>query len=143
MQGPPSTIKRRLTVDVEFHQVDMIRVVHNAVYFLWFEKGRLDVIEQFFPLAVALEKRMALPVVENHCEYRWPAVLGDTLVVTTTHRKTDHWSGRFLFEHTITHLRTKREICTGRSAVTVVDLDTRRPVKHLPEEIWECYSCRC
>ncbi len=132
-------VTRRLTTEVEFHHVDMMQVVHNSQYLKWFEKGRLAVLEDVFPMSWAIENKIATPVVMNHCEYVAPATYGDTLIVTTRHRVVDHWDGRFLFEHSISNTKTKVELCYGQSAVTILDLDSRTLVKEIPQDVWERY----
>ena len=133
------TITRKVEVEVEFHHVDMMRVVHNSEYLRWFEKGRLGVLEEIMPVSWAVENRIATPVVMNHCEYLSPAAYGDALIVTTRHKKVDHWDGRFVFEHSISNPKTKVELCFGKSAVTVIDLRTGRLLKTLPDEAWDRY----
>ncbi len=134
------TITRRHTIEVEFHQVDMMQVVHNAQYFRWFEKGRLAILEDVFPVAWAIENRVATPVVTNHCEYTSPAAYGDSLVVTTRHRIAAQWDGRFAFEHSISNTKTKVEVCAGHSEVTVLDMRTRSLIKEIPADIWDRYQ---
>lgn len=134
------TVVRRLQVDVEFHQVDMLRVVHNAAYFTWFEKGRLQLLEEFFPVSWALENRVVTPVVMNRAEYLNPATYGDRLVVSTRHRIVESWNGRLLFEHAISNAKTKVELCVGETAVTVLDLGTGHLLKEIPEAIWKSYQ---
>ena len=133
-------ITRRAEVRVEFRHVDMMQVVHNSHYIAWFEIGRLAVLEEVFPMSWAVEHRIATPVVVNHCEYLWPATYGDALVVITRHKLLDRWEGRFLFDHAISHLDTKRELAVGTSAVTVVDMAAQKPVKEIPPEIWARYA---
>lgn len=134
------TVTRRLPVEVEFHQVDMLRVVHNAVYFTWFEKGRLQLLEEVFPVSWAIENRVATPVVMNRAEYLSPAAYGDRLVVSTRHGILDLWNGRLLFEHSISNAKTKVELCLGETAVTVLDLATGHLLKEIPEPIWKSYQ---
>ena len=133
-------ITRSAEVRVEFRHVDMMQVVHNSHYIAWFEIGRLAVLEEVFPMSWAVEHRIATPVVVNHCEYLWPATYGDALVVITRHKLLDRWEGRFLFDHAISHLDTKRELAVGTSAVTVVDMAAQKPVKEIPPEIWARYA---
>jgi acyl-CoA thioester hydrolase len=130
---------RRLDVEVEFHQVDMMQVVHNSEYFRWFEKGRLALLEEVLPMSWLVERRIGAPVVLNHCEYRWPAVYGDALAVTTRHRLLERYEGRLEFEHSIVRHRGKLELAGGRTAIALVDLDRRRLVRELPPSIWEQY----
>ena len=134
------TIIRRLTVEVEFHQADMMRVVHNSQYLIWFEKGRLKLLEDVIPLAWAVENGIAVPVVMNHIEYFSPAMYGDALVVTTKHKIAESWDGRFLFEHSISNVKTKVELAAGRTEVTVIDLKTNSLIKEIPDDIWARYQ---
>jgi YbgC/YbaW family acyl-CoA thioester hydrolase len=134
------TITRRCEVKVEFHHVDMMQVVHNSHYFRWFELGRLAIMEDIFPMSWALENRIATPVVMNHCDYLWPAVYGDALIVTTRHRIAERWEGRFSFDHSISNRGTKNELCRGRSEITVVNLATARLVKDIPPDAWARYQ---
>ncbi len=134
------TIVRRLSVEVEFHQVDMMHVVHNSEYFRWFEKGRLRMLADIFPVSWCVENRIATPVVMNHAEYLWPARFEEVLVVTTRHSIMDRWDGRFVFEHSISNEKTKNELCFGQSALTVMDLSSGRLVKNISDEICERYQ---
>ena len=63
------TITRRVTVEVEFHHLDMMRVVHNSQYLCWFERGRFAVLEDVFPMQWAIDNMVGTPVVMSHCEY--------------------------------------------------------------------------
>jgi YbgC/YbaW family acyl-CoA thioester hydrolase len=130
----------RLRVQVEFHQVDMMQVVHNAQYLNWFEKGRLDIIERFISVPWAGANDIAVPVVMNHLEYLYPAAFGDELVLTTRHPIVSKWTGRFSFVHSISNAKTKMELCRGSSDVTVMNLSSRRVLKELPAEVWERYQ---
>lgn len=133
------TITRKTTVEVEFHHLDMMRVVHNSQYLCWFERGRFAVLEDVFPMQWAIDNMVGTPVVMSHCEYLASVRYGDVLVVTTRHRKSDEWDGRFLFEHSISNKKTKVEVCRGRTAVTVVDLNSGKLFKELPADVWERY----
>ncbi|MCP4606776.1 MAG: hypothetical protein GY847_40760 [Proteobacteria bacterium] len=134
------TVTRRFTAEVEFHHVDMMQVVHNSQYLKWFEKGRFILFEDVFPMSWAIENKIATPVITNHCEYLSPARFGDKLAVTTRHRLTDVWDGKFLFDHSISNAKTKVELCCGHTAVTVVDLNSHSLVKEIPDDVWIRYQ---
>lgn len=133
------TITRKVTVEVEFHHLDMMRVVHNSQYLCWFERGRFAVLDDVFPMAWAIENMIGTPVVSSSCEYLAAVHYGDVLLVTTRHRRCAEWDGRFVFEHSISNVKTKVEVCRGATAVTVVDLNTGKLFKELPPEVWERY----
>ena len=133
-------VTRRLPLEVAFHQVDMMHVVHNAEYFRWFEKGRLALLEDVLPIAWAIAHRIATPVVMNRAEYLWPATYGDALVLTTKHQLVDRWDGRLLFDHSISNAKTKVELCAGQSAITLMDMAEGRLLKEIPAEVWQRYQ---
>lgn len=138
--GRSRIITRRTEVEVEFHQVDMMQVVHNSHYLRWFELGRMQILESILPLSWAVTNRVATPVVRNECDYLWPAVYGDKLIITTRHRKVTHYDGRFRFEHSIAHSGTKRELARGKTEVTVVDLHGHQLLRDIPVQIWDKYQ---
>ena len=132
-------ITDRIHVEVEFHQVDMMGVVHNAEYLRWFERGRLALLEPAFSVGWAMEHGLAIPVVQHRVEYPSSAAFGDRLVVTSRHELQSRWSGRLVFEHSISNAKTKLEVCCGTTEVTVIDLEHKRPLKEIPEAAWQRY----
>jgi len=134
------TLTRRMTLRVEFHQVDMMGVAHNSRYFIWFERGRLQLIGEFLPIDYAVENQLATPVVVNHCEYLAPATVNDQLVLTTRHRVLQKWEGRFVFDHSISNAKSKVELCHGSTEVTLVDWKTQSLIKEIPRPIWDRYQ---
>ena len=39
-------ITRRMAISPEFRDIDLMGVVHNCVYFEWFERGRLSIMNE-------------------------------------------------------------------------------------------------
>lgn len=140
MQKGPRIITRRFKTEVEFHQCDMMRVVHNSHYFKWFEKGRLQVLEDIFPMQWALDHKIATPVIMNHAEYLKSALYNDNIVITTRHPLADRWSGKFLFDHSVSNTKTKIELCRGQTSITVINFDSGRLLKEIPEDVWRRYQ---
>ncbi len=140
VEKPGRTLIRRYRIEVVFHQVDMMQVVHNVQYFLWFEQGRFALINEIMDADPAEKARLLTPVVMNHCDYLEPARLGDQLVVTTKHTLLPSWTGRFQFAHSISNTKTKAEMVSGFSTVTFVDAATFKPIKEIPKTIWNSYQ---
>ena len=137
---PVAFVVRRHRVEVVFHHVDMMRVVHNAQYFKWFEKGRFTIVDEIFEADPGFKEHILTPVVLNFCEYHKPARLGDELVLTTRHSREETWTGRFRFEHSISNAKSKVELASGRSEITFVDAENFQPMRELPETLWNCYQ---
>jgi len=133
-------LKRKLRVTPAFRQIDMMGVVHNAQYFLWFEEGRLQVMLEVLSLEEAMDRMIAMPVIENHCLYHRPVRYDDPLVLHTTHQVQAVYEGRLVFEHSLVHEKTKQEMASGRTVATITDLRTGRLARDWPADIWKRYQ---
>jgi YbgC/YbaW family acyl-CoA thioester hydrolase len=140
--APPAgrRVRRKLTIKPLFHQIDMLGVVHNAVYFLWFDEGRMAFALDILPLTEAFRLGVALVVVENQCSYLAPVHFGDELVLSTEHVVAPAYGSRFEFNHSLVNLRSRREVATGTSAMAAVDAKTRQVLREVPAPIWERYT---
>jgi len=137
--GTSRSIRRRLHLTPAFHQVDMMKVVHNVQFFYWFELGRTRIMEEFMSLDAAMQLGVAMPVVENQCLYRLPVRYGDPLVLLTEHRRLSAWTGRLVFSHSLVHRKHKTEVACGRTTTTLIELASGRLVKEWPEDLWRRY----
>ena len=138
--SPTRLIKRKLALTPAFHQTDMMGVIHNAVYFLWFEEGRMQILLEVLPLEEALRLGAVMPVVENHCHYCKPVKFGMPLQLVTTHRLEPAYQGRLVFKHYLLHEKLRTEMAWGQSAVTLVDHRTHQLIKAWPESVWQRYQ---
>lgn len=136
----PRWIRRKLTIRPEFHQTDLMGVVHNSVHFLWFEEGRLQILFEILPLEEAMALGVAMPVVENLCHYHRPVRLGDPLVLHTSHRIQPTYEGRLAFEHSLVHEKTKVEMASGRAVMTLVEHQSHTLLREWPAHVWQRYQ---
>ena len=133
-------IKRKLSVRPLFHQVDMMGVLHNVQYFLWFEEGRLQIAEEILPVTEAVRLHVAMPVTKNICDYHRPVRYGDVLVLYTTHCLLPAYEGRLAFDHSLVNTATKIEVANGTTVTTLVDMKTGQLVKEWPANLWRRYQ---
>lgn len=136
----PRLIKRKLSLTPAFHQTDMMGVIHNSVYFLWFEDGRMQILLEVLPIEEALRLGAAMPVVENTCHYRKPVKFGTPLQLYTTHHVEPVYQGRLVFHHYLLHAKLRTEMAWGKSVVTLVDHHTNQLIKTWPESVWQRYQ---
>ena len=136
----PRLIKRKLLLTPALHQTDMMGVIHNAVYFLWFEEGRMQILLEILPIEEAIQLGAAMPVVENVCHYRKPVKFGMPLQLYTTHHVTPVYQGRLVFKHFLLHEKLRTEMAWGASVVTLVDHRTNQLIKEWPEHVWQKYQ---
>jgi acyl-CoA thioester hydrolase len=136
---PYRTIRRTLLIDPRFHETDMLGMIHNAVYFQWFELGRLEILKEILSFEESMRLGAALPVIRNSCSYKSPARYGERLVLQTEHELVEPYAGSLVFRHTLTNQKTKAEVASGESAVTIVDAATGKLVREWPPEIRQRY----
>lgn len=133
-------IVRKMAIEPEFHQVDLMGMVHNAVYFHWFEKGRLALLWEILPFQEAVRLHLGLPVVRHVCDYLKAARYGDRLVLTTTHELLPHYEGRLVFWHSLVHEANKAEIATAETSLTIMDMQTGQLVREFQADMWNRYQ---
>ncbi|MEI6516485.1 MAG: thioesterase family protein [bacterium] len=133
-------IVRKLLIEPEFHQVDIMGMVHNATYFYWFEKGRLEILWAILPFEEAVRLRLGLPVVRHVCNYRKAARFGDRLMLTTTHELQPRYEGRLVFRHSLMHETNKTEIAEAETTLTIMDMQDGQLVREFPAEVWARYQ---
>jgi acyl-CoA thioester hydrolase len=133
-------IKRRLPVQPAFHETDMMGVVHNSNYFLWFERGRLEIMLEVLPVEEAMKLGVFMPVVENICHYRKPVKFGMPLLLYTTHNLQATYEGRLVFSHYLIQEKQRTAMAFGQTTMTMVDAQTNKLIKEWPAEIWQRYQ---
>ena len=137
---PRRLLKRRLPIRPRFHETDMMGVIHNAIYFHWFEEGWMQFMLDVLPMEEAQRLGVAMPVVENACVYAKPVRFGDPLLLFTMHEVHAAYEGRLVFHHSLVHEKHKTEMASGRTVTTLVDLRTGQLVKEWPADVWRRYQ---
>ena len=118
----------------------MMGVIHNSNYFLWFERGRLEIMLEVLPVEEAMKLGVFMPVVENICHYRKPVKFGMTLLLFTTHNIQPHYEGRLVFSHYLIHEKHRTEMAFGQTTMTILNMQTNKLIKEWPAEIWRRYQ---
>jgi acyl-CoA thioester hydrolase len=139
-QSKGRLIKRKRVIQPAFHETDMMGVIHNSNYFLWFEQGRLQILFEVLTVEEAMKIGLLMPVVENICHYRKPVKFGMPLLLYTTHNIQSAYEGRLVFSHYLIHEKLRTAMAFGQTAMTLVDAATNKLVKEWPAEIWRRYQ---
>jgi len=127
----------KINETVKFHEVDVLGVCNNAVYFSYFEDARikyLQNIEKAYHLEGLLEHTPSFIMAHNECDYIEPALFDNELIVYTRIEYIKNTS--FGFRHIIENAETKRIHAKGGGVFVHLDKKTRVP-KPLPEEFCE------
>lgn len=124
----------QIVEQVKFHEVDLMNVCNNAVYFNYFEDARLKYTQDLknkYQLKEFLEGNSFFIMVHNDCDYYESAHLDDELVIYT--RVSFIKNSSFGFEHLVQKVSTGKIIASGGGVVVHIDRTTQKPMK-LPQE---------
>lgn len=112
--------------EVRTYEIDIQQVVHNVVYFYYFEEARIEYLKK---LGFQLKKEINIDGVEfvvahNEADYHEAAQLGDQLIIYARIAKIGRTSFTF-------NLKIERddgvEMCSGRTTVVSIDRVSGRP----------------
>jgi len=128
--------KHKYTVNVRFHEVDMLGVCNNAVYINFFETARLEYIKTagLMPEKGIFSDEKIFFMVRNEINYRSHAYYDDVLEVYS--RISYIKNSSFGYDHLIVKLNTGEVIVDGKGVVVYVDPKTRKSTS-LPESFIE------
>lgn len=120
----------RFTTDLEirFRDLDALGHVNNAVYLTYFEIVRTRYWELLFGLPPPDD--WGFVMVRTECNYRSPALLGETIAIAA--RVSALKNSSFTFEYRLTESRTGRLIADGLSVQVCYDRKRGRAVR-IPE----------
>lgn len=130
----PNDFKHKITVQVRFHEVDMLGVCNNAVYINYFETARLDYIKTagLMPKEGLFSDGRLFFMVRNEINYKDHAFYDDELEIYT--RISYVKNSSFGFDHLIVKKKTGKEIADGKGVIVQVDPKTRKSIE-LEQEI--------
>lgn len=125
---------------VKFHEVDMMNVCNNAVYFNYFEDARIKYLQDLkknYRLKEIMENDAFFIMVNNNCDYFEPAFFDEDLKVYT--RIEFIKSTSFGFNHLIAGRKGEKIIAAGGGVLVQINLSTRIKIP-LPKEFYDAVS---
>ena len=129
--------RHKIIEHVRFHEVDMLGVCNNAVYFNYFEDARIKYVQDIkenFDLIEWLEGNSFFIMVHNDCDYFDSAYLDDELNVYT--RIDFIKNSSFGFKHIVENNKSKIIIAKGGGVVVHIDRLTKKPIP-IPQEFYD------
>ncbi len=131
-----SNYRHKIIEVVKFHEVDMLGVCNNAVYFNYFEDARIKYIQDIkknYDLKEILEGNSFFIMVHNECDYIRSAQFDDELNIYTRIEFIKNSS--FGFRHIVEDAATKSIIAKGKGVLVHIDRSNKRPLE-LPQEFF-------
>lgn len=135
-----SQFKHFILETVRFHEVDILGVCNNAVYFNYFEDARIKYVQDLkknYILKELLEGDSFFIMVHNECDYIEPAFLDDELKIYTRINFVKNSS--FGFEHIVEKISSNKIIAKGGGVVVHINKVTRQSLP-LPDEFYQAVS---
>ncbi len=128
--------KHSIIETVKFHEVDMLGVCNNAVYFNYFEDARIKYVQDLvknFKLKDFLYGDSFFIMVRNECDYMESAHLDDELKIYT---KIDYIkNSSFGFRHLVEKVSSGKIIAKGGGTVVHINKNQKRSMP-LPQEFY-------
>lgn len=128
-----SLFRHTIKEKVKFHEVDMIRVVNNAVYLNYFEDARTEYLLDLnskYMLSNMMKKDSFFLMRKNEVEYLHPATFNDKLIVYTKMEWVKNTS--FGFKHVIKNEKTDQVIAVGSGVMVYIKVSTKEK-QQLPD----------
>lgn len=128
--------KHTILETVRFHEVDILGVCNNAVYFNYFEDARIKYVQDLkknYNLKILLEGESFFIMVRNECDYLEPAFLDDELRIHT--RVTFIKNTSFGFEHLVERTISGKIIAKGGGVVVHINRSKKELIT-LPDEFY-------
>jgi acyl-CoA thioester hydrolase len=126
--------KHNISEKVKFHEVDMLGVCNNAVYFNYFEDARIDYLQTLarkYSFEKFLQNESFVIMAHNEIDYINSAYLNDELTVYSRIVKVSKSS--FSFDHYILRDSDKKDIAKGRGVIVHINKNSKKSMP-LPEE---------
>ncbi len=129
--------KHKIIEIVRFHEVDILGVCNNAVYFNYFEDARikyLQDIKKLFTMKEFLEGDSFFIMVHNESDYIESTHLDDELNIYTRIEFIKNSS--FGFRHLVEKNNTRKVIARGGGVVVHINRITKKSIP-IPNEFYE------
>jgi len=117
-----SSFRFAISLEVRFRDLDALGHVNNAVYLTYFEIVRTHYWKHLFGLPPA--QNWGFVMVRTECNYRSPALLGETIDIKA--RVSSLKNSSFTFEYRLTESQTGRLIADGVSVQACYDMQQQK-----------------
>lgn len=123
------------TVKVRFNEVDMLRILNNAVYFSYFEQARIHYVKDagLLPEKGIFSDNRLYYMARNEINYLKPAFFDDELNIYT--RISYIKNSSFGYEHIVERLRNGDILAEGKGVLVHVDPVSKKSAR-LAEEFY-------
>lgn len=91
------------------------------------EEARWDYLDRINALGYFNEKNLAFVIVNINIDYKWPAVQGEEIEISTEIAETNNTS--FIFKQTLFNTTQDRDTAVARVTFVLLDLSIGKPIR--------------
>ncbi|MGL4521604.1 MAG: acyl-CoA thioesterase [Bacilli bacterium] len=115
-------------IEVRYAETDAMGIVHHASYIVWFELGRVSLLDTYgLRLGEIEENGYYVPVLDIAVKYHATTTFGDDITITTELQKYDGIS--FVYAYEIRKANNSILCVSGSSKHCLVKKDSFRPIR--------------
>ena len=118
--------KHVITEKVKFHEIDMMGVVNNAIYFNYFEDARMSYLQYLkdnYDLGKMMENDSFFIMAHNEIDYLYPAFYDDELIIYTKIEWIKNTS--IGFKHIVVNKKNEKILANGKGVMVHIKLSTK------------------
>jgi acyl-CoA thioester hydrolase len=118
-----------------YYETDQMGIIHHSNYYRYFEVARTDYLKNLIGMTYKdiEEQGVRMPLVDNSCKYKTPALYDDELTISTVIREMT--VARIVFDYEIIRESDGAFIAQGHTTHALTNAENR-PInlkKHNPE----------
>lgn len=115
----------------DYVETDTMGVVHNSIYFWYFEKGRTETMRSLgFPYKEVEKRGVIMPIVDQYCKYISPLYYDDIILIRTFIDKFP--TSKFCFRYEIFRKEENGSlnlVANGYNSLAFVNRAANRPIR--------------
>lgn len=134
-------IRAEVTIEIPFHDVDMMNVAWHGHYLKYFEIARCRLLDQIDYNYLQMQASgFAWPVIESFCRYAQPLRFGQQVRVTAQLKEHEQ---RLKIAYTIVDAASGQRLTRGHTVQVAVDMQTQELCFQSPAVLFEKLSAYC
>lgn len=127
-----------ITIDVPFHDIDMLNVVWHGHYYKYFELARTALFRKYrFDVPRIREMGYAMMVVDSRCRYKAPLAYGMKAVVKAVVVELEF---RIKIDYFLREAETGRKLANGSTTQVTLTGENRELCMVTPQEIVDVFT---
>lgn len=133
-------MKNNIEINVRFNEQDEMGIVHNSVYYIWFEIARINFASNILDISYEELKKMGIqsPVVYSDCKYIKPAKFPDKLEINCYYVPTE--KNMLILRYEVIRKNTGELLAIGRTENVFIDRQGRLLVQR-PDFLQRAIKC--